>query len=65
MPQSYTPEFKKKLYVFTKRMVVHIKASLLNMGYPKPASPSGVANLLKNANPKPWKIRTHPMKWNS
>ena len=36
------------------------KASPLSMAYPKPASPSGAANLAKNARriPKPKKIMT-------
>ena len=35
------------------KKVVPTKASLLNMEYPKPVSPSGAENLTKNAKPKP------------
>ena len=64
MPQSYTPEFKKKSYVFMKKKVVLTKASLLSMGFPKTASLSGAANSVKNAKSKPLKIQTRRMKWN-
>lgn len=57
MPQSYTPEFRKKIVLLTK-------ASPLSMAYPKAVFPSGTANLTKNARQKPLKIRMHQMKWN-
>ena len=65
MPQSYTPEFRKKIVRLHTEEGVPAKASLLSMGYPKPAFPSGAANLVKNAKPKLSKILTHRMKWNS
>ena len=65
MLQSYTPEFKRRLYVFMKKKVVSTKASLLSTESPKPVSPNGAVNLVKNANPKPWKIQTHLTKCNS
>ena len=63
MPQIYEPEFKKKLSAFIQKKDSSTKASLLNMEYPKPVSPSGAENLTKNAKPKPWKTQTHLMKW--
>ena len=50
MPQTYTPEFKKKivrLHLEEKSMLT--KASPLSMAYQKPASLNGVLNLAKNA----------------
>ena len=44
MPQSYTPEFRKKIVRLHTEEGVPAKASLLSMGYPKPAFPSGAAN---------------------
>ena len=60
MPQSYTPEFKKKIVRLHERKVVPTKASPLSMGYRKPAFLSGVASLVKNASQarKPKKIMT-------
>lgn len=49
MPQNYTPEFKKRQYVFGKKQVVLTKVSLPSMVQQKPALPSGVTNLVKNA----------------
>ena len=44
MPQSYTPEFRKKIVRLHTEEGVPAKASLLSMGYPNPAFPSGAAN---------------------
>ena len=64
MPQSYTPEFRKKIVRLHTEEGVPAKASLLSMGYPKPAFPSGAVNLVKNAKQKPSKIQMLQMKWN-
>lgn len=65
MPQSYAPEFKKKLSVFIWKMGAPTKALLRNTAYQKPAFPSGAANSVKNAKPKPSQIRKAEMKRNS
>lgn len=65
MPQSYTPEFRKKIVRLHTEEGVPAKASLLSMGYPKPAFPSGAANSVKNAKPKPSQIQKAQMKQNS
>lgn len=56
--QSYTPELKRRLYVFMKK-IVPTKASLLSMESPKLVFPSSAVNIVKNSNPKPWKISTN------
>ena len=43
---------------------IHTKVSPLNMAFPKPAFPSGVANSARNAKKKPYKILMNQMKWN-
>ena len=53
MPQSYTPEFRKKIVRLHTEEGVPAKASLLSMGYPKPAFPSGAANYAMNARQAP------------
>ena len=60
MPQSYAPEFKRRLSASTQRKDEPTKASLRNTAYPKPAFLSGVASLVKNASQarKPKKIMT-------
>ena len=60
MPQSYTPEFKKKIVRLHEEEGRPTKASPLSMGYRKPAFLSGVASLVKNASQarKPKKIMT-------
>ena len=63
MPQSYTPEFRKKIVRLHTEEGVPAKASLLSMGYPKPAFPSGVVNLAENAKQKPSKIQILQTKW--
>lgn len=50
MPQNYTPEFKKKIVRLHEEKDAPVKASLLNMAYPKPVSPSGVSYSAKNAS---------------
>ena len=54
MPQTYTPEFKKKIVVSIWKKDVLTKASPLSMAYQKPASLNGVLNLAKNARQKPF-----------
>ena len=54
MPQSYLPEFKKKIVCIHLKKDVPKKESLQSMGYPKQASPSGVLNLVRNAVKKPF-----------
>lgn len=64
MPQSYAPEFKKKIVsLHTQRKDEPTKASLRNTAYPKPAFPSGVVNLAENAKQKPLKIQILRTKW--
>lgn len=50
MPQNYTPEFKKKIVAFMKKMDAPTKALLLNIAYPKPVSPNGASYSVKNAS---------------
>ena len=63
MPQSYAPEFKRRLSASTQRKDEPTKASLRNTAYPKPAFPSGVVNLAENAKQKPLKIQILQTKW--
>lgn len=57
MPQNYTPEFKKKI-VRLHEEEGRTNKSVTAVMYPKPAFPSGVANLAKNVRqaPRPKKI---------
>ena len=55
---------KRRLFAFMRKKDVLTKASLLSMEYPRPAFPSGAANLVKNAKQKPSKIQIHQMRWN-
>ena len=64
MPQSYTPEFKKKIVRLHEEEGRTYKSILLNTAYPKPVFPSGAVNLAKNAKQKPSKIQIFQMKWN-
>ena len=63
MPQSYAPEFKKKIVRLHAEEGRTYKASLRNTAYPKPAFPSGVVNLAENAKQKPLKIQILQTKW--
>ena len=65
MPQSYTPEFKKKIVRLHLEEGRTYKALLRNTAYRKPAFPSGAANSVKNAKPKPSQIQKAQMKQNS
>ena len=65
MPQRYTSEFRKKIVCLHTEEGVPAKASLLSRGYPKPAFPSGVANLAKNVKLKLSKLLIYQTKWNS
>lgn len=60
MPQSYTPEFKKKIVRLHEEEGRTYKSITAEYGYRKPAFLSGVASLVKNASQarKPKKIMT-------
>lgn len=59
MPQSYTPEFKKKIVRLHMEKRHTYKSITASMGYPKLPFPSGAENLTKNARQKPSKIQMH------
>ena len=60
MPQSYTPEFKKKIVRLHEEEGRTYKSITAEYGVSKPAFLSGVASLVKNASQarKPKKIMT-------
>ena len=52
MPQSYTPELKKKIVRLHLEEGAPTKVLLQNTAYPKPIFPNGAVNSVKNAKPK-------------
>lgn len=53
MPQSYTPEFKKRLFFSMRKKGAPTKVAPQSTVYPRPAFPNGAANSAKNARTKP------------
>lgn len=65
MPQSYTPEFKKKLSVSIWKRDAPTKALLQNTAYQKPVFLNGAVNSVKNVRPKPSQTRKAKTRRNS
>ena len=62
MPQNYTPEFKRRLFVSVWRKEEQSTASPLSMASPKKVSAGGAMNSRKNAKPKAFKSLRSRMK---
>ena len=63
MPQTYTPEFRKKIVRLHEEEGRTYKSITAEYGVSKAASPSGVENSAKNARRKPSQIQILQTKW--
>lgn len=65
MPQTYPPEFRKKIVRLHMEEGSTYKSIIAEYAYQKPAFPNGAENSAKNARKKPSQHRMPQMKWSS